>query len=246
MIGDYLKIPMSKDKRHFVFGDIHGKYEALIELLKEFDYDEKTDMLYSVGDMIDRGPQSVECFKFFTEQSNTWAIFGNHEYMMTDDEWFQIWVSNGGIYTDDSLREHGLDRTFMTKTITKMPMVLDVGENDDDDSFRLIHAEMPFFWDSDGLKINLSTMTREYLSQQLQWSRKTVTAMHTAMPEQVIEMAEGMTARNDRTVFSGHTFVKEVLLVGNQYFIDTGANKLTAINAITKEVHSVNIHYDYL
>ena len=49
------EIPLNKDRRHFVVGDIHGRYEAFLNLLDEINYDQSTDMIYSVGDLIDRG-----------------------------------------------------------------------------------------------------------------------------------------------------------------------------------------------
>jgi len=236
MKEDYLKIPLDKNKRHFVFGDIHGKYHALMRLLDEFNYDPAGDMLYSVGDLVDRGPQCVEVVKMFTEESNTHAIMGNHEYMMIDRNWFQTWVHCGGIQTDDSLRTHGLDRTWLTKKIMKLPMVMDVGEDNDADSFRLIHAEMPWNWDENNLMINLLSKDKEYLSDKLQWGRKTLASLrHNPDPKYAFDLAKKKKLQNPRNVFCGHTGVGWITRIGNQWYCDTGPNALSCINALTKE-----------
>ena len=63
----HIEIPLSENKRHFVVGDIHGRYDTFINLLEEINYDETTDMIYSVGDLIDRGPKVVEVVEFKEE-----------------------------------------------------------------------------------------------------------------------------------------------------------------------------------
>ena len=44
----------------YVISDIHGQFDAFMKLIEkiEFGYD---DEMYILGDVIDRGPQSLEC-----------------------------------------------------------------------------------------------------------------------------------------------------------------------------------------
>jgi len=61
-------------------GDVHGNLEALERLLKASNYHESEDKLWFVGDLINRGPQSVECLKFVRDlgdKANT--TLGNHD-----------------------------------------------------------------------------------------------------------------------------------------------------------------------
>jgi len=242
MIRDYKTLPLDKNKRHLIVGDIHGKFDMLERLLETGKYDPANDIVYSVGDMIDRFPYSVEVVKFFTEQPNTRAILGNHEYMMIDSEWYETWMNNGGIETGESLRKHGLTNKWMTGKFTDIPLVLDVGEDGDPDSFRLIHAEMPYDWNEERLRSELKTMSREKLSNKLQWSRKTIHLYNSVDLNTLHSIAKDITERNVRNVFSGHTWTAkyEVTKIGNQTFLDTGYLKLSMIDALTGESWTIN------
>ncbi|MBQ7759002.1 metallophosphoesterase, partial [Anaerotignum sp.] len=48
----------------------------------EFGYD---DEMYILGDVIDRGPQSLECVKWIMEQDNILTLIGNHELLFLDN-----------------------------------------------------------------------------------------------------------------------------------------------------------------
>lgn len=63
--------------RDFVVGDLHGQYDLLMGELDRAGFDRDTDRLICVGDLVDRGPQSVECLSLLREP---WffAVLGNH------------------------------------------------------------------------------------------------------------------------------------------------------------------------
>lgn len=65
-------------ERYIVIGDIHGCYDELMKLLGKI-HPSRDDVIISIGDMIDRGPQSPEVVTFFMKNFNTIALFGNHE-----------------------------------------------------------------------------------------------------------------------------------------------------------------------
>lgn len=62
-----------------IIGDIHGDYNALMRLVDRMP---KCPCI-SVGDMIDRGPQSKGVIEFFRSGDNR-AVLGNHEHVMLD------------------------------------------------------------------------------------------------------------------------------------------------------------------
>ncbi len=83
-MGDiYQNINGADYRRIFVVGDIHGCLDMLNEKLLSVDFDESKDLLISVGDLIDRGEQNVECLDLITYP---WfrAVRGNHEQMAID------------------------------------------------------------------------------------------------------------------------------------------------------------------
>ena len=48
-------------ERHLIAGDIHGQYERLREALDKASFNPDTDILYSTGDISDRGPHGPPC-----------------------------------------------------------------------------------------------------------------------------------------------------------------------------------------
>lgn len=64
--------------KYFIIGDIHGCYDELQALLDKAGLSEH-DQLISIGDMVDRGPQSAESLNFFRTTPNAISIQGNHE-----------------------------------------------------------------------------------------------------------------------------------------------------------------------
>ncbi len=69
--------------RLWVVGDIHGYYDSFVKLVSKLNLDER-DMVVSIGDMIDGGPESVGVVDWFIENDQFLAILGNHEQMLLD------------------------------------------------------------------------------------------------------------------------------------------------------------------
>ena len=67
----------------YVMSDIHGQFDSFMKMLDLIVFSDE-DELYIVGDVIDRGPKSVECIKWIMEQDNVLTLMGNHELMLYD------------------------------------------------------------------------------------------------------------------------------------------------------------------
>ncbi|HEY5393269.1 MAG TPA: metallophosphoesterase family protein [Hanamia sp.] len=100
--------------RIFAIGDIHGCSQTLKKLIFEKLFLTKNDILYFIGDYIDRGPDSkgvIDCILGL--QSDGFKVFplrGNHEQMMLDSLYdkhaMKLWMDNGGKTT---LRSFGIN-----------------------------------------------------------------------------------------------------------------------------------------
>jgi len=49
----------NNEGRDFVIGDLHGCYDELKDKLLDVNFNEEVDRVFSVGDLVDRGPESL-------------------------------------------------------------------------------------------------------------------------------------------------------------------------------------------
>lgn len=76
-------LPPNTKGRDFFVGDIHGCITKLRAALAAVGF-EHADRLISVGDLIDRGENSMDVVREFIHRPNFFAVRGNHEQMMLD------------------------------------------------------------------------------------------------------------------------------------------------------------------
>ncbi len=72
--------------RHLLFADVHGNKLALETALYNVQYDPDTDLLVSIGDVMDRGRHTRECFDMLLQpqRHKTFFIAGNHEAVILE------------------------------------------------------------------------------------------------------------------------------------------------------------------
>jgi bis(5'-nucleosyl)-tetraphosphatase (symmetrical) len=64
----------------YAIGDIQGCFEPLQRLLREINYRADRDRIWLAGDLVNRGPQSLEVLRWCrAEQDNVTAVLGNHD-----------------------------------------------------------------------------------------------------------------------------------------------------------------------
>ncbi|MBR0419547.1 MAG: fructose-bisphosphatase class III [Erysipelotrichaceae bacterium] len=87
----------------YIMSDIHGQYKRYKAMMEKIEL-KSEDKLYILGDVIDRGPQSLEILSDIMDRENVELFLGNHEHMMltylngTDTiSWF--YAQNGGRIT---------------------------------------------------------------------------------------------------------------------------------------------------
>ena len=69
--------------RDLVVGDLHGHFDTLRRALGELEVDER-DRLFSLGDLIDRGPRSFEAKPWIEGKGFDLVLRGNHEQLMLE------------------------------------------------------------------------------------------------------------------------------------------------------------------
>lgn len=68
--------------KHWVCSDLHGDYEGYMAILEKMRFS-KEDVLYVLGDVLDRGREGIKILQHMMMCPNIYPILGNHEYMGT-------------------------------------------------------------------------------------------------------------------------------------------------------------------
>jgi bis(5'-nucleosyl)-tetraphosphatase (symmetrical) len=63
----------------YIIGDVQGCYQELQQLLQLIEFNPKKDRLGFVGDLVNRGPNSLEVLRFIKSLSDPMVVLGNHD-----------------------------------------------------------------------------------------------------------------------------------------------------------------------
>ncbi|AGH16046.1 NinI-like serine-threonine phosphatase [Vibrio phage pYD21-A] len=205
------KFDIESEKRIFVVGDIHGEITKLNEKLDEIGFDKDADILFSVGDLIDRGEDSLACLALIQE---SWfePVRGNHEELMinsvvhNDSNNIACWMQNGSRWYLDLNEEDRMYADDLAKLANEtVPYVIEI--NYQGRKIVICHADYPSN-DYDG-NVNAEELF------DIVWSR---TRIESFIKHQKTSRINGA----DQFIF-GHTPVRHVSGFGNCLYIDTGA-----------------------
>lgn len=206
-LATFEKNPVGRD---FVVGDIHGMFEHLGVLLGDIDFDGGKDRLFSVGDLVDRGPRSSEALSWL-DQPWFHACRGNHEQFAIDSanpENLEVWVQqNGGSWWLELSTE---EQEYFRTRFAQMPLALEV--ETESGLVGIVHADVPPMLTWDRFMDLLQTFNQDAMFYAM-WSRNRISGNCSALPVQ------GRVSR----VYCGHTPIRETLAFDNVNFIDTGA-----------------------
>ena len=212
----HVEYPPNMSGRDFVVGDIHGYFDELTVLLAHHEFRRDRDRLFSVGDLIDRGLNSVEVLHLSQEP---WflPVRGNHEQLMLDgvsSGEFTNWILNGGDWcleiVEDALKE-------MARSVGEWPLAITINHRSGR-RVGICHAQPPVdHWS----KIS-AVEADPHSCHELLWSRSRAL-------NRDIRPVEGID-----WIFCGHTPMERPTMLGNVMFIDTGVfltdGQLTMLN----------------
>ena len=196
--------------RDFVVGDIHGMFPHLRSLLEEIEFDPAADRLFSVGDLIDRGPESGAALEWL---GHAWfhACRGNHEQFAIDSvdpAQYDLWVNyNGGAWWLD-LDEAAQAR--FREAFANLPLALEVETASG--VVGIVHADVPPLVTWSRFMELLQACDRDAALYAL-WSRNRIQGNGARLP------VRGGVER----VYCGHTPTRAPVRLDNVHYIDTGA-----------------------
>ena len=68
---------------HYVIGDVQGCFDELVLLCKKIKFNPNKDKLIFAGDLVNRGPKSLEVLNFCLEnKSCVTSVLGNHDFYL--------------------------------------------------------------------------------------------------------------------------------------------------------------------
>lgn len=192
--------------RDFAVGDIHGFFARLQARLDAAGFDPSRDRLFSVGDLVDRGP---ECEQVLTWLARPWfhAVRGNHEdfairLVKGNPVDLEIYSRNGGDWFIGLEPER---RQQFAAAFEQLPFAIEV------ETVRgrvgIVHANVPAHdWNHVEDALGASRRNRD----RTIWDRSRVEWENTRPVSGV------------RAVVVGHTPLRQVKVLGNVHHIDTG------------------------
>lgn len=196
--------------RDYAVGDIHGHFSRLEATLERARFDPSRDRLFSVGDLVDRGPESPRALEWL-EQPWFHAVQGNHEvltwqYVSGDPELDRRhYLSSGGAWFMDSPVAF---QRQCAERLARLPVALEVETAKG--LIGLVHAHCPFpSW----------TTLRDYLTGVLPVAMELEDAFQWSRAR--LKQRDESEVRDVRAVVVGHTPLRRPRRLGNVWHIDT-------------------------
>lgn len=202
----YQRINGADWRNVWVVGDLHGCYTLLMSELDKVGFDVTRDLLISVGDLVDRGAENVECLEMIVMP---WfrAVRGNHEQMMLDamvnGGSVHHWMSNGGDWLYRLDDEKNMFLGSLLQKVETLPLIIELETSGK--KVVICHADYPH---------NEYEFDKPVDFSQVIWNRERVSESQDGIVHEITGA--------DLFIF-GHTPARQPLKYANQMYIDTGA-----------------------
>lgn len=197
--------------RDIAVGDIHGFVTKFLDQLNAIGFDPSKDRVFSVGDLVDRGPESRRVDELLAMH---WfhAVQGNHEdfairYPKGHMDAF-LYGANGGQWNVSLSHE---ENVRYSELLGSLPVAIEV--ETENGKVGIVHADCPYadWWrftreleDEDSSNNVIRNVRELCMWDRTRWQNKDETP--------VIGV---------RAVVVGHTPMDNPLILGNVYHIDT-------------------------
>ena len=221
--------------RDFIVADLHGCRTLFMKKLEQAGFDPSRDRVFSVGDLVDRGPESFETLKLIQEP---WFHYvpGNHEGMLLtylnvrDSEYHsgRDFIPNGGTWiTTLTVEQRAFLRAVLVPLLVNAPLVMEV-----DDAlcpFNVLHAEA--LARRGHLLTNADFKAEDDIASieaGLTWGRRLVAQANKAIHENTVVASNGVMIAEPAMhpglalTYVGHTILEQEILHKSHLFIDRG------------------------
>lgn len=207
-MSHFLRIARNTAGRDLIVGDVHGCFTKLAKQLAQIGFDHTKDRLFSVGDLVDRGPES-HAVSGWLDQPWFFAVTGNHEQMAMDYHADAIdtglYAMNGGSWFIGMMEQ---ERQPIVDRLRGLPLAIEL--ETEAGTVGLVHADCPRHAWSDFV----ATVDNPNVQATAIWNRSRYDA------------GDCRPVSGIRAVVVGHTPVVEgdqPRVLGNHIYIDSGA-----------------------
>ncbi|HDS1817912.1 metallophosphoesterase [Pseudomonas putida] len=204
----FRRIAANTQGRDLAVGDIHGHFGRLVRCLEAVGFNPAVDRLFSVGDLVDRGPLSQAALAWL---DCPWfhAVQGNHEalaitYLRGGRLDLQMYYAAGGGWF---LELPSREQARFVERFEQLPIGMEVESASG--LIGLLHADSPFA-DWSVLRTWLERDDDPEVREVCQWSRRR------------LKVGDTRPVQGIRALLVGHTPVLEVKQLGNVWHLDTG------------------------
>ena len=137
----------------YVIGDIHGCFDQFVDLLNKINYKKDEDKIILVGDLVNRGPDSLSVLNYCMADSNITTVLGNHDLYL-------LYLLSIG-KAKGSLKEvvEADNKKQIFKWLLKMPFIIEIVNKLNGNSFFISHAGIPEIWSPEKTKELASEVT---------------------------------------------------------------------------------------
>ena len=159
----YLSLPdgKSEDKPRstYAIGDVQGCFDDLLRLLDTLDFDPGLDRLWFTGDLVNRGPNSLELLRFVEGLGNSAiSVLGNHDLYLLAAAAGAVDIRKKDTITDilDSP-----DCEELLFWLRHQPLL----HHDEQLGYTMVHAGLPPQWDllkAQGCAAELETVLQNF------------------------------------------------------------------------------------
>lgn len=123
---------------HYAIGDLQGCYDELEALLAKIGFNHGSDTLWLTGDIVNRGPKSLECLQFAKRhESSVRTVLGNHDLHMLAVSYGYGKLKRGD--TIEPILHHPSSRQLLD-WLRQQPLLLA------DNNYLLVHAGLLPQW----------------------------------------------------------------------------------------------------
>jgi serine/threonine protein phosphatase 1 len=244
--------------RDFIVGDLHGCFDQLLKLTEIVRFDpKKGDRLFCTGDLVDRGPQSIDTLSI-VKHSWCHSVIGNHEQFLQQiadaDPATSMYGKmnhqrNGGQWLLDAAEAAGitpeeLAAVLVDQYVSLMPLIIVVGTGKQ--RFNIVHAEL---YRQGGLMTDWDIDNWAFTPEEvygMTWGRTIWKSC--AGFRSISDNPDYRPMQHDLSrTYVGHTPTLVVCMHENQVYIDTGAYAAhrRAERGLTIVDHHAQKYYTY-